>query len=194
MAARRGRPPKSGRSITRETILAKALELAEGTPGGLSLRGLAAALGITPMALYPHVGDLDALIEALAERCFAQDPAKDQREEEPDPRGLLIWYCGRVLRYPALTSAIVARHGALPSPHAAWTDALTCGLTERGLPSLWRDVLVDHLHGYALATAAGGMERDAALAIYSQYVDLLLNTGSHHAVQGSGHTQTLSQC
>lgn len=41
MAARRGRPPKSAVSLTRESIDATALKLVEGTPGDLSLRGLA---------------------------------------------------------------------------------------------------------------------------------------------------------
>lgn len=194
MAARRGRPPKSAGSLTRETILVKALDLAEANKGGLSLRSLAAALSVTPMALYPHIGDVDGLIEAMAERCFARDPVQDECYEDGDLRGLLIWYCGRVLQYPGLTSAIVARRGAMPVPHQTWTDAVTSCISKRRLPSLWRDVLVDHVHGYALATAAGGVDRDAALAVYTQHVDLLLNALSHHAVQGQGQTQTSSPC
>lgn len=67
MAARRGRPPKSAVSLTREAIVAMALEHVEVNLGGLSLRGLATALGVTPMALYPHIGDLDGLLEAMAQ-------------------------------------------------------------------------------------------------------------------------------
>jgi AcrR family transcriptional regulator len=137
------------------------------------------------MALYPHFGDFDGLLEAIAERCFTEDSAQDGRSRDPDLRNLLIWYCERVLRYPGLTSAIVARHGALPPPHQAWTNAVTRVLSDRGMPWLWRDVLVDHLHGYALATGAGGVELDAALAVYAQHVDLLLNALPRHAAQGS---------
>ncbi|MBW6496648.1 MAG: TetR/AcrR family transcriptional regulator [Burkholderiaceae bacterium] len=161
-------------SLTRETIVATALELVEGTAGGLSLRGLAAVLGVTPMALYPHIGDLDGLLEAMAERCFTEDAAQDKSNENPNLRERLLWYCGRVLRYPSLTSAIVARHGGLPVPHQAWTDAVTRCVSDLNLPLLWRDILVDHLHGFALVTAANGAELEAALAVYAQHVDLLL--------------------
>ena len=190
MAARRGRPPKSAVSLTREAIIATALDLVEGSPGGLSLRALAAALSVTPMALYPHIGDLDGLLEAMAERCFKEGSAQDDCGEDHDLRDFLLWYCGRVLRYPGLTAAIVARHGALPAPHQAWTDAVTRCLTDRDVPLLWRDVLVDHLHGYALATAASGAEPDATLAVYAQHVDLLLNTLSRHAAKGSRQALT----
>jgi len=176
MAARRGRPPKSAVSLTREAIIATALDLVEGSPGGLSLRALAAALGVTPMALYPHIGDLDGLLEAMAERCFAEDSAQDDCGEDRDLRDLLLWYCGRVLQYPRLTSAVVARHGTLPAPHQAWTDAVTRCISERGLPVIWRDILVDHLHGFALASAAGGAVREEALAVYTSHADQLLGS------------------
>lgn len=176
MAARRGRPPKSAVSLNRDAILAAALALVEGTPRALSLRGLAAALGVTPMALYPHIGDLDGLLEAMAEHCLAEGSAQGDPGDATDLRERLLWYCGRVLRYPGLTSAIVARHGALPAPHQAWTDAVTRCISERGLPVLWRDILVDHLHGFALASAASGADRDEALALYARHVDLLLGS------------------
>lgn len=181
MVARRGRPPKSAVALTREAILGAALELLEPPPGRLSLRRLASALGVTPMALYPHIGDLDGLLNALAEHCLAEGLVPD--DDASSLRGLLRWYCERVLRYPGLTSAIVARHGALPAPHQAWTDAVTRCVSDRNLPLLWRDVLVDHLHGYALATAASGAEPDAALAVYDRHVDLLLDTLSGHAAK-----------
>lgn len=176
MAARRGRPPKSAAFLTREAITATALDIVEGSPGGLSLRALAAALGVTPMALYPHIGDVDGLLEAMAERCFTKESGQDNCGEDRDLRDLLLWYCGRVLRYPGLTTAIVARHGTLPAPHQAWTDVVTGCISDRGLPVIWRDILVDHLHGFALASAAGGADREEALAAYASHVDLLLDS------------------
>jgi len=174
MAARRGRPPKSAASLTQEAIIAMALNLVEGTPGGLSLRGLAAALGVTPMALYSHIGDLNGLLEAMAKQCLREGSAQGDPEQPPDLRDCLLWYCGRVLQFPGLASAIVARRGALPAPHQAWTDAVTRCISDRGLPVLWRDILVDHLHGFALASAANGADRNDALAVYAVHVDLLL--------------------
>ena len=174
MAARRGRPPKSAASLTREAIIAMALKHVEVNPGRLSLRGLAAALGVTPMALYSHIGDLDGLLEAMADQCLGEGTAQGDPGQPPDLRECLLWYCRRVLQFPGLTSAIVARHGALPAPHQAWTDMVTRCISDRGLPLLWRDILVDHLHGFALASAASGADRDDALAAYAVHVDLLL--------------------
>lgn len=176
MAARRGRPPKSAVSLTREAIIATALDLVEGASGGLSLRALAAALGVTPMALYPHIGDVDGLLEAMAERCFTTDSVQGDSGGDHDLRDLLLWYCGRVLQYPGLTSAIVARHATLPAPHVAWTDAVTRCISERGLPVIWRDILVDHLHGFALASTAGGAVREEALAVYALHAEHLLGS------------------
>lgn len=176
MSARRGRPPKSAVSLTREAIIAAALKLVEGTPGAWSMRGLAAALGVTPMALYPYIGDLDGLLEAMAEQCLGEGSAQGDPGEAPDLRERLLWYCGQVLRYPGLTAAIVARHGALPAPHQAWTDTVTTCISDRGLPVLWRDILVDHLHGFALASAASGADPDASFDTYARQVDLLLTS------------------
>jgi AcrR family transcriptional regulator len=176
MTARRGRPPKSAMPLTREVILLAALKLVEETAGGLSLRGLAAILGVTPMALYPHIGDLDGLFQAMAEHCFVQERAQVDSSDESDLREHLIWYCERVLRHPCLATAIVARQGALPAPHQAWTDAITHCISNRGLPLLWRDILVDHLHGFALAYAANGTDLEGALAAYALHVDLLLDS------------------
>jgi TetR/AcrR family transcriptional regulator, tetracycline repressor protein len=56
------------RGLTREAIVARALEIgaAEGL-GAVTLRRLAADLGVTPMALYRHVHDKQDLVNAMAE-------------------------------------------------------------------------------------------------------------------------------
>lgn len=174
MAARRGRPPKSAASLTRDAIIATALVHVEANTGGLSLRSLAAALGVTPMALYPHIDDMDGLLEAMAEQCLGEGTAQGDSEEPPDLRECLLWYCGRVLRYPGLTSAIVARHGALPAPHQAWTDAVTRCISDLGLDELWKDIFVDHLHGFALSCVSNDPDRDLMLDTYARQIDLLL--------------------
>jgi AcrR family transcriptional regulator len=57
---------------TRDRILAAAREVfnAEGLPG-LSMRRIAASVGVTPMAIYKHYADKDALIDALMLDGFA---------------------------------------------------------------------------------------------------------------------------
>ncbi|CAM3251797.1 TetR/AcrR family transcriptional regulator [Tsukamurella hominis] len=76
---RRGRPP----SITRERIVERALVvLDEAGVDGLTMKSLAADLGVTTMALYRHVDDkenllalaLDAIAEPFAAITFPEEP------------------------------------------------------------------------------------------------------------------------
>lgn len=175
MPARRGRPPGSGPGLTRDAILsAAARRLETAGNGAFSLRLLATDLGVTPMSLYTHVDGMDGILNALAERWFADVPDDSLQDPAADLRALLLWYCQGVLRHPGLTSALVARLGALPAPHQAWTDRITGLLGRLGLGPDWRDILVDHLHGHALAQAAAGADPAAALGQYRTQLDLLL--------------------
>ena len=61
--ATRGRPP----SITRERIVEAGIEM--GLPN-ITFVGLAAALGVSHMALYKHVANLEALKALVAEEIF----------------------------------------------------------------------------------------------------------------------------
>ncbi|MGH9019910.1 MAG: TetR/AcrR family transcriptional regulator C-terminal domain-containing protein [Acidimicrobiales bacterium] len=58
--------------LSREQIVDEALALADRLGlEELTLRKLAVQLGVTPMALYWHLRDKDALLDALGERLFA---------------------------------------------------------------------------------------------------------------------------
>lgn len=60
--------PKQRRTLDRAKVVAAALDLADADGlDGLSMRKLATALGVTPMSLYNHVADRDALIDAMAD-------------------------------------------------------------------------------------------------------------------------------
>jgi AcrR family transcriptional regulator len=71
MASQRAAAKKrgSGRRLTRTRIADVALELfrAEGLPA-LTTRRTARALDVSPMALYPHVGSKEGLVDAVVER------------------------------------------------------------------------------------------------------------------------------
>ncbi|WP_315261983.1 TetR/AcrR family transcriptional regulator [Pseudomonas fragi] len=79
--ATRGRP----RTITRERIVEAGIEI--GLPG-ITFVGVAAALGVSHMALYKHVANLEALKNLIAEEIFTrwQIPRvdADQRGELKD--------------------------------------------------------------------------------------------------------------
>jgi len=66
--------------LTRGAVLAEARALGD-TRGfdAVTIRGVADRLGVTPMALYRHVGDKDGLLDGLADTLYAElripDPA-----------------------------------------------------------------------------------------------------------------------
>jgi len=68
--------------LTRDTVLAEALALGDACGfDAVTIRGVADRLGVTPMALYRHVGDKEGLLDGLADALYAElripDPADD---------------------------------------------------------------------------------------------------------------------
>ncbi|MGO1560838.1 Transcriptional regulator, TetR family [Actinomycetales bacterium JB111] len=73
-------------TLTREAILAEALTLADAEGlAALTIRSLAARLGVGPMSLYHHVATKDELLDALTDAVHAElhlpDPARPLRDE-----------------------------------------------------------------------------------------------------------------
>jgi AcrR family transcriptional regulator len=65
--------------LSRQTILEAALSLADqsGLPA-VSMRAVASRLGVTPMALYTHVPDKEALLDGLVELLLRELPPPEQ--------------------------------------------------------------------------------------------------------------------
>jgi AcrR family transcriptional regulator len=157
----RGRPPKAGREDLPHRILDEALALLdEGGPEGLTLRRLAARLGLTPMALYHHHADRAALIRALADRAYAPVDAPAAGPPRDRIAGLIAAYHSAVQRHPALTLEIFRDPAAFADQARRITATLEALLREAGLGEdealAWRDILIDFTHGAALALAALG--------------------------------------
>lgn len=172
----RGRPAR-GKGVTRDDILSTALTLLdEGGGQGLTMRALAARLGVTPMSLYHHVGDQVGLLRALSDRVYTEvleGPcgATDHRAEI---LALLTRYHEAVGRHPQLTLAIFATPEAFAGVTRQITDRLTTLLAEiTAEPILWRDVLVDHAHGSGLALASARGDRVQVQALLDQYQQAL---------------------
>lgn len=110
--------------------------------------------------------------EALGE----PDGLLDHREEI---RTLLTRYHGAVGRHPQLALAIFATPEAFAGVTRQITARLTALLTEITTePTLWRDILVDHAHGSALALASARGEQMLAQTMqesYRQAIDRLLD-------------------
>ena len=79
--ARRGRPP----TLSRERVLATAVELADrGGTSALTMRSLAAELGVEAMSLYHHVANKEALLDGLVEILMVEvDAATSASASDP---------------------------------------------------------------------------------------------------------------
>lgn len=189
MTRPRGRPTH-GKGMTRDDILAAALKLLDESGGhGLTLRTLAAQLGVTPMSLYHHVGDHAGLLRALSDRVYAE--VMEAVDELPDRRAeiqeLLFRYYRAVGRHPQLTLAIFTTPEAFAGVTHQITNRLTtllAGLTAE--PIVWRDILVDHAHGSGLALAS--VRREQAEALQTQYRQALDRLLDHLAEKGYDDT------
>lgn len=159
MTARKPGRPADGKTITREVIVCEALALlsSDGVDG-LTMRALATRVGITPMAIYHHFGDRDGLVRELAELVYAGVSASTAADPVARAQALLISYYTKVLAHPSLTLAIFARPALFPAEAHRITETLISLLREAGHASdralCWAHILIDYVHGSALAAAA----------------------------------------
>lgn len=176
MSRPRGRPAR-GKGVTQEAILSTALALLdEGGGSGLSLRALAARLGVTPMSLYHHVGDHAGLLRALSDRVYAQalEGVGEVADRRAEIRGLLLRYYHAVARHPQLTLAIFTTPGAFEGVTHQITEHLTALMTgTTAEPIMWRDILIDHLHGSGMAAASARGDAAKTRHLQEQYESAL---------------------
>jgi len=169
-AAPAGRPQK----VTRERIVRAAIEIADSEGlAALSMRGVAARLGIATMALYRHVAGKDALILLMADTVFgergypAQAPPGWRTRLELGARTLWSLY----RRHPWLAQlAPITRPLPLPNMavHGEWMLAALAGTGLRAAALCDLHVLLfSYVHGIAVhlereqqALGASGLSED----------------------------------
>lgn len=156
--------------LSRERILEAAHRLVE-TQGWhrLSMRKLAAALQVDPMAPYHYFENREALLQALVARVFSP-----LAEPGPRPTGELPWqealtalaerYLDLAMDAPELVRALARGEGDASVPVQAFDRAMAEILAPLKLRDAHlrtaTDLVVDLLHGFALA---GGPLRRRAL-------------------------------
>ncbi len=157
--AQRQLPPVP-RRLSREEVLDATLALAEERGlDGVTMRAVAKRLGVTPMALYRHVGAKQALLDALVERLLDELPIPDpelpwqerlrelalalRETARRHPDGFLMLF-----RRPATTPAALRRREAV---YAALRDA---GVPQDLVPRLERLISTFSL-GFAASEANG---------------------------------------
>jgi AcrR family transcriptional regulator len=154
--------PSQGRTTAdrRAAILDAAMALAdERGLDAVTMRAVAERVGVTPMALYPHVGDKQALLDGLLGRLLAEialpDPAAPWRD-----RLVALAHGLRATgqRHPAVFPLLLARPsvttGALRVVEAIYAALREAGVPDPQVPRVER-LLSTFVIGY-LASQANG--------------------------------------
>lgn len=133
---RRARPP-----LTRDSVIAAAIALADAEGvDAVSMRALAARLGVVPMALYKHVGDKEDLLDGMVDQvidAFSADPEASETAPRPEDwraavRTRLLAARATLARHPWARRAIETRVRRTPAV-LRHMDALTGLLLAGGL-------------------------------------------------------------
>jgi AcrR family transcriptional regulator len=122
-----------GRLATKESILSEARELFRASGAdGVTMRAVAARVGVTPMAIYRHFDSWDELLEAVIERGHATFLGYLQRAlAEPSPAARLFRagqeYLNFALEHPRDYAAMfmVPRGSGSQQRRPHWRDVAT---------------------------------------------------------------------
>lgn len=152
-------------SAKREEILEAALAIAdERGLAGVSMRAVAQAVGVTPMALYPHVKDkaglLDAMLGRMLGRLYEEAPELADQNADWRTRLAAFAHTARTLStgHPWVTALLFARPAVTPDAvrtvDFVYTALLDAGVPHNEVPRLERLVSTFVL-GW-IASEAGG--------------------------------------
>jgi TetR/AcrR family transcriptional regulator, tetracycline repressor protein len=158
---RAGRPGPGRKTLSRDRILEAALRLvdAEGIDA-LSMRRLAADLGVNPMSIYHHVSGKDALIAGLVEAVFseARPPTPDEGTWQERVRQSARVYRRLVRAHPNLVLALLADAAAVSVGIIQIAEPVYAALDDAGLSPLIAahaaDTVADFVHGFVLGEVA----------------------------------------
>lgn len=188
-------PSTSPRALSRAKVVSTAIELADRL--GLeatSMRRIAEELGVTPMALYTHIGNREELIDAMVDTVIEQiGQAATDLTWKDQLRSQILVARRVILNHTWTTAAIESRTLASPTV-LAYMDSLMGILRSGGLSF---DLVHNAMH--ALSTRMWGFTREvfptpqlpadpdqratALQGFASEYPNIVGMTG---AIEGSG--------
>ena len=156
-----GRSRAGQEPLTRERILDAALRIVDGEGmGALSMRRLAADLGVNPMSIYHHLPGKDAVVSGLVGVVFSgmrMLPSEGLPWQER-VRAYAHAHRGIVRSHPNLALQIVSNAAAVSEAVLSGAEPLYGALEETGLPPktiVWAaDSLVDFVQGFSLGEAS----------------------------------------
>lgn len=118
-------------------ILDAALALAdERGLTAVTMRAIAERLGVTAMALYPHIGDKERLLDGLVDRMLAELLPAIPGHGTAEQRLMAIARAGRALarRHPAAYALLLSRPSVTPDA-IRLVDAIYTALLDLGVPA-----------------------------------------------------------
>jgi AcrR family transcriptional regulator len=161
--------------LTREDVLDAGIEL--GDEFGLeavTLRGVAARLAVTPMALYRHVADKDDLLDGMADLLYAELTLPDDDEDADwwDGLGGLARSTRQVLFAHPWAVPLFAR--PLAGPHSLRLgDALLQTLRRAGFTRAEANELHGQLTGMVFALVAPELHGKRNRAAFERGLEIL---------------------
>ena len=168
-----GRAPQ----ISREAVLAAALRLAdEQGLDAVTMHAVARRLQVTPMALYRHVDDKNAMLDGLVEMLLTEYPLP-RAEGEWDARliALADGIRDTARRHPAVFLLLI-RPAVTPSARVV-RDAVQAALREGGLPEAEvaraERLISTAVLGFAASEASGRFRQHDQSVIDADFAELL---------------------
>ena len=166
-------PRRAGQTpLTVDRIFETALAIVDqDSLDALSMRRLAKALDVDPMAIYHHVPNKEALLHGLVGRVFERGLPSELKGATWQAR-LRAWaeaYRALALGHPNLVLRIVGDPAtAAIAAHRA-RQSLSASGDDRAL-----GVLADYVNGFVLGEASGAMDRATADAHFAFGLDVIL--------------------
>ena len=164
--------------ISRAAVLAAALRLAdEQGLAAVTMHAVARSLGVTPMALYRHVADKDALLDGLVELLLTEYP-RPVAEGRWDERlvALADGIRATARRHPAVFPLLLTRPAVTPAARMA-RDTVQAALREGGLPdpeaARAERLISTAVLGFAASEAAGRFRHHDQSVIDEDFAELL---------------------
>ncbi|MFD8075445.1 TetR/AcrR family transcriptional regulator [Streptomyces sp. NPDC059718] len=116
-----GATTRPRKPLSRERILGAAVALADdGGVAALSMRKIAGALGVVPMALYKHVANKDELLDGMIDAVVGEiDPPVAGADWQSAVRGRVLSARRMLLRHPWASGVIETRMKARTAPTPA---------------------------------------------------------------------------
>jgi AcrR family transcriptional regulator len=144
----------------RQEILAAALDIAdEGGLEAVSMRAVAQRIGVTAMALYPHVSSKDDLLDGLVGRLLSELPPPDPAAAWSERLGQIAAAARSLARRHAAAMPLIFSRPAVTEDAVRVVDVIYQALLDAGVPPeqvpRMERLVTTFVLGYAVSEAGG---------------------------------------